>query len=144
MAFWSAIPVIGKVLNGVIDLIGESIEDKDEANKLKASLTEIFNKADLTKFTALLNAQVKVIVAEITGKSWLQRNWRPLLMAEFGVIILNNYILHPYLNALFGISITMPIPPDMWALLKLGVSGYVVGRSVEKGLEIWKGKSMEK
>jgi len=31
------------------------------------------------------------------------------------------------------------IPPDMWDLLKLGIGGYVVGRSVEKGVKVWKG-----
>jgi len=138
--FWEAIPIVGKVLTGVIDLVSEGIEDKDEANRVTAQLTKVFNSADLTKFTSLLQAQVTVLVAEITGKSWLQRNWRPLLMAEFGAIILNNYILAPYITALFGVTIIMEIPPDMWALLKLGVSGYVVGRSVEKGLEIWKGR----
>lgn len=140
MPFWEAIPIVGKVLTGVIDLVSEGIEDKDEANRVTAQLTKVFNSADLTKFTSLLQAQVTVLVAEITGKSWLQRNWRPLLMAEFGAIILNNYILAPYITALFGVTIIMEIPPDMWALLKLGVSGYVVGRSVEKGLEIWKGR----
>ena len=30
------------------------------------------------------------------------------------------------------------IPPDMWDLLKLGVGGYVVGRSAEKGIKAWK------
>ena len=30
------------------------------------------------------------------------------------------------------------IPPDMWDLLKLGVGGYVLGRSVEKGVKVWK------
>ena len=32
------------------------------------------------------------------------------------------------------------IPPDMWDLLKLGVGGYVLGRSVEKGVKVWKDK----
>ncbi len=137
--FWEAIPVVGKVLTGVMDLISEGIEDKDEANKVRAQLTQVFNNSDLTKFTTLLQSQVKVIVAEITGKSWLQRNWRPLLMAEFGAIILNNYILYPYFKAMFGWDIIMEIPPDMWALLKLGVGGYVLGRSVEKGIDKWKG-----
>lgn len=30
------------------------------------------------------------------------------------------------------------IPPDMWDLLKLGVGGYVVGRSAEKSIKTWK------
>jgi hypothetical protein len=32
----------------------------------------------------------------------------------------------------------VPLPPDMRDLLKIGVGGYVVGRSVEKGVRVWK------
>ena len=136
----SAIPIIGKVLGGVINLVDQVVEDKDEANKLKAKLTEVFNNADLTKFTQQLQSQTDIIVAEATGKSWLQRNWRPGLMTLFGIIILNNYILNPWLSAMFSINVVMEIPPEMWGLLKLGIGGYVVGRSVEKGISTWKGK----
>jgi hypothetical protein len=30
----------------------------------------------------------------------------------------------------------------MWDLLKLGIGGYVVERSVEKGLGVWSGNSL--
>uniref|UniRef100_A0A6M3J2E2 Putative structural protein n=1 Tax=viral metagenome TaxID=1070528 RepID=A0A6M3J2E2_9ZZZZ len=140
MAFWTAIPVVGKVIDGVLGMIDKSIEDKDEAAALKAKLTEVFNNSDLSKFSEQINAQMQIIVAEATGKSWLQRNWRPGLMSLFGVIIFNNYVLNPWISAMFSINVIMEIPPDMWALLKLGIGGYVVGRSAEKGLEIWKSK----
>jgi hypothetical protein len=80
-----------------------------------------------------LEAAAKIIVAEAQGESWLQRNWRPLLMVMFGVIIANNYLVVPLFNTPAAL-----IPPDMWDLLKLGVGGYVVGRTVEKGLKTWK------
>jgi len=140
MSFLAAIPIVGKVLDGVFGLVDQVVEDKDEKNKLKAQLEHVFRNADLTKFTSQLQAQRDVIVAEAMGKSFLQRNWRPGIMCLFGVIIANNYIIHPYVSALFGVNIMMPIPPEMWALLKLGISGYIVGRSAEKGLKIWKDK----
>ena len=140
MAFWAAIPVIGKVLSGVIDLVDKSIEDKDERNKIKSQLTQVFNTSDLTKFAKEIEEQASIIRAEATGQSWLQRNWRPGLMTLFGIIIFNNYILNPWLSAMFSINIIMAIPPEMWQLLKLGISGYIVGRSAEKGIELWKSK----
>jgi F420-0:gamma-glutamyl ligase-like protein len=78
--------------------------------------------------------QSNVIIAEAKGKSWLQRNWRPGLMAIFGLIIFNNYIVAPYIGLLAGAKyqVMLQIPADMWGLLKLGVSGYIVGRSAEK------------
>jgi hypothetical protein len=54
-------------------------------------------------------------------------------MALFGAIIANNYIIHPYVSLFFeDASVMLAIPPDMWSLLKIGIGGYVVGRSVEK------------
>lgn len=140
MSFLAAIPVVGKILDGVIGLVDKAVLDKDEAERLKAQLTEVFNKSDLERFTTEIKAQADVIMAEASGQSWLQRNWRPGLMALFGLIIFNNYILNPWLSAMFSINIVMEIPPDMWALLKLGVGGYIVGRSTEKAVEVWKQK----
>ena len=55
-------------------------------------------------------------------------------MLIFVAIIANNYIIAPYIQVLFGKQFTvfLPIPPDMWGLLKLGIGGYILGRSAEK------------
>ena len=65
-------------------------------------------------------------------------------MLSFTAIIVNNYILNPWLSALFGIDVVMEIPESMWGLLKLGVGGYIVGRSAEKGIELWKQKPTDR
>lgn len=140
MAWFSAIPVVGKVLEGVIGLVDQAVEDKDEANKLKAQLEQIFKNADLTKFVEQIRAQKDIIVAEAQSESWLARNWRPGIMALFGIIIANNYIVHPWLSLMFDINVVMDIPPQMWQLLKIGLGGYVVGRSTEKAVKYWKDK----
>jgi hypothetical protein len=143
MAWFTAIPIIGKVIDGVVGLIDQVVEDKDEANKLKAQMIAVFQNADLTKFTSLIKAQAGIIMAEANGQSWLQRNWRPLLMLIFMIIIANNYIIHPYVSLFTGgeHSVALDIPENMWALLKIGVGGYVVGRSGETITKLWKAKS---
>jgi len=139
MGFWTAIPIVGKVLEGVIGLVDQAVEDKDKANELKAQLEHVFKNADLTKFVEQMKAQKDIIVAEATSSSWLARNWRPGIMALFGIIIFNNYILNPWLGAMFSVNVMMEIPPQMWQLLKIGLGGYVVGRSTEKAVKYWKG-----
>jgi len=121
--------LIGPLISGVLGVIDKAVEDKDQANVIKAKINEM---AVLGEMKGLESA-AKIIVAEAQGDSWLQRNWRPLLMVTFGVIIANNYLIVPIFN-------TPPadIPPDMWDLLKLGVGGYVVGRSAEKSVKAWK------
>jgi hypothetical protein len=143
MGFWSAIPVIGNVLDGIFGIIDKSVTDKDKANELKAVLEQGLMNTDLTKYTEQIKAQTSVIVAEAQGNSFLQRNWRPGLMCLFGLIIFNNYVLYPYLSLFFVEAPMLEIPPDMWGLLKLGVGGYVVGRSGEKVVKLWKDKNKQ-
>jgi len=86
---------------------------------------------DLTiKFAEL---QAGIITAEIKSDSLLAKNWRPMLMVLFGVIILNEYILSPY----FGLP-AKELPEHMWDLLNIGVGGYVLSRGAEKGVKMWK------
>jgi len=121
------LPLVEVVLKKVADIIDQKIEDKDLANKLKAELqVEILSK-EYARIEEELNAQKAIIVSEATGHSWLQRNWRPITMLVFVYIIAHNYIIAP----LFSLK-HLSIPPDMWSLLKIGIGGYVIGRSVEK------------
>jgi len=79
--------------------------------------------------------QTQIIVAEATGQSWLQRNWRPILMLSIVGIVVNNYILVPYLQ-LFSIPAqVLDLPERLWSLMTMGVGGYVVGRTGEKIVE---------
>jgi hypothetical protein len=137
---WQSIPIVGKIIGGFVDLIGESIEDKDEANRIKADLTKALESADMTRFSALIEAQTKTLIAEIQGASWLQRNWRPILMLVIVAIVGNNYILHPYLSLFTDKSIVLELPDKLYNLMTVGVGGYIVGRSAEKSLKIWKSK----
>ena len=81
--------------------------------------------------TAIVNAQGGVIKAEATG-SWLAANWRPILMLSFTAIIVVNYLVVPIATWFGAHEAPLVLPPDMWALLKIGVGGYIVGRSGEK------------
>lgn len=110
----------------------------DPTEKLKAqeqvlaAQTALSSKAmDLQ--AQLTDAQAKVITAEITSQSWLARNWRPILMLTFTFIVAWNYIIVPIVGATAAV-----IPPDMWTLMKIGVGGYIVGRSAEKSMSSWK------
>ena len=110
--------------------------DIDGANKLKAELTSQAMSADAERY----KAQGKVITAEAKG-SWLQRSWRPGMMAMFGFIILNNFILVPWAVA-FGFTIPhLDIPPQMWSLITVGMGGYIIGHSGEKIVEKWSNKN---
>ena len=127
---------LGKILGGVASkacgIVSELVEDKDLATQINARLTEQIIATDISKFTAQITAQRDVLVAEIKGESWLQRNWRPMVMMMFASIICNNYIVFPYLGMWTDKVTELELPPFMWECIKLGLSGYIVGRSAEK------------
>lgn len=140
MGFWASIPVLSDVVKGLFGLVDQVIEDKDEKNKIKGQITELFEKGDADAFAATIRAKQDIIVSEAKSESTLARNWRPITMLSFVAIVINNYILCPWLGALFGLSVMLPIPPEMWNLLTLGLGGYVAGRSLEKSIQAWKQK----
>ena len=96
---------------------------------------EVIDQQDAT-----LQARMRVILAEAGGESWAQRNWRPILMLVIVAIVANNYLLAPYLGAVFGTGLSLELPERLWDLMTLGVGGYIAGRSVEKTAERIKGK----
>lgn len=128
----------------IINLIDNLHTSQEEKLTLKNKLTEMqfeFQKQLLNYETKLMEAQSKVITSEIQSDSYLARNWRPLIMILFGIIIANNYILNPYLSAMFGINVMLPLPDNMWDLLKLGLTGFVLGRSGEKIVKALRNKN---
>ena len=125
-----ALSAITGPLFGVID---KAVTDKDEANRLKSEIqSQLIESQD-----SLLKAQMQIILAEAQGESWLQRNWRPLLMIVIVAVIANNYLLAPYLGAIFGVGLQLDLPERLWDLMTIGVGGYVTGRTVEKGISSW-------
>ena len=140
MGFLSAIPIIGSIIDKAFGVIDKAVEDKDLANKLKQEIQVLFTTKEYDTIQKELDAQTQIIVAEAQGASWLQRNWRPVLMLTFTFIIAWNYILAPIIGMFAKGMVTLQIPPDMWDLLKLGIGGYIVGRSAEKIVKDYKAK----
>jgi hypothetical protein len=99
---------------------------------LQAQHEENLRKMNLDYQTALVTAQAGTIQAEARSDSWLAANWRPILMLTFTFIVAMNYAIIP-MAGWFGAHATpLALPPDMWDLLKIGIGGYIVGRSGEK------------
>jgi len=133
MGFFAALPIVGKVVESVCGVIDDLIEDKDQAARLKHDLQMQILEKDFSWLEKEIEARASIVVAEAGGASWLQRNWRPILMLTFCYIVAHNYVLSP----MFSLG-RLDIPPDMWELLKLGIGGYIIGRTAEKGFDAWR------
>jgi len=113
---------IGSIFNFGSTLLDKLFQDKDERERAKLALIQLEQSGALKE----LEIKMQPLVAELSG-NFLQRSWRPILMLTFTYIIAHNYIIVP----IFSLPAAV-IPPDMWQLLKIGVGGYVLGRSGEK------------
>lgn len=127
--------LISKIFSPVSELIDnvhtsdeEKLQLQKEIDLIKSSVHHKLIELEM----AALEAQKSIIIAEATGQSWLQRNWRPLLMVIAITIIANNYLLFPYLSLVTDKVKMLELPDGLYTLLTTGVGGYVVGRSGEK------------
>lgn len=122
---------IGSLFTGLREAItGEKIQDPS----LKLELLKEIQNAE----AKMMEAKASTIIAEASSEHWVVSAWRPITMLVFVSIIANNYIIVPYFSS-WGYNVpVLDIPPNMWSLIELGLTGYIVGRSAEKTMKIYK------
>jgi hypothetical protein len=116
--------LLNLLIGPITTLIERLIPDKEKSDEAKAEMMLIMVQAQAKD----IESKAKVVIAEATGESWLQRNWRPLTMMFF-LVLLGSYW--------FGLApqylIENPsIVSNLFTLLEIGIGGYIVGRSGEK------------
>ncbi len=121
--------LLGAGLGDAVDnVLGRFFEDKDQAAKAAQELRIAMLEHEQTAQELARD----VVVAEAKSEHWITSAWRPLVMLMFAVMIGNNFIIAPYLDAVLGTSVMFDMPDQAWSLLSVGLGGYVVGRSGEK------------
>ena len=120
--------LVKAVASPILNIIDKAVPDKTQANQLKSDIQNALINLD----TKVLESQTKAIVAEAQGESWMQRNWRPTTMLTFTGLIVAHWLGFTPEN----------LPEDqvmaLLEIVKIGLAGYVVGRSAEKFAKNWK------
>jgi hypothetical protein len=109
----------------VANLIDELHTSDDEKGQLQLQFTALTNQITSQVIALegkLLEARQNIIVAEAQSQSWITRNWRPITMLTLLFMIVSDG---------YG-WLSSPLPDDAWTVIKLGLGGYVAGRSIEK------------
>ncbi len=76
-----------------------------------------------------LKGQQAIVAAEAQSEHWIAAAWRPITMLTFlALVVLDSVGILP-----------SPLNAEAWTLLKIGLGGYVVGRSGEKIVKTYKG-----
>lgn len=110
----NTVDAVGKIVDNVIT-------NDEEKSSAKKQLTEVVMKG----LNDIASVQGEVIQTEMKG-NFLQKSWRPLMMLAFGVILICKWF------GLTNDSIPLELELQLLDIVKLGLGGYVVGRSVEK------------
>lgn len=109
------------LLGPLVDLVGRFIPDPEKKAQAQMQLLQMAQNGDLAE----LNAKLQAILAEANG-NWLQRSWRPMMMLFFAGLVGARW---------FGYSapnMSEAEIMELWGIVKLGIGGYTIGRSVEK------------
>lgn len=102
---------------------------------IKTQQADVMKTAlDVLSNTNSSNAQreqaiATVLVAEASSESWLTRMWRPIIMLMFGAMLLSYWFGYSPPNIHGPMS---PIMAEIFDLLKIGIGGYIGGRTIEK------------
>jgi hypothetical protein len=122
MGWFDLVSGIFKPIADVIDHVLPSGDAKIQLQQkmLEAQMQAASQTMDYEK--QLLDAQSKIIQAEANSQSWIARNWRPITMLTFlALVVCDSFNWLPNRLA-----------EQAWELLKIGLGGYVIGRSAEK------------
>ena len=129
----SWLKLVGSIFQPAADLIDNLHTSEEERMQIKQKMFELQVNAFLEaeKYESeLLNAKKTIITAEAQSQSWIARNWRPITMLTFLVLVVGDSM---------GLLAT-PLAPEAWTLLQLGLGGYLVGRSAEKVTDVLRRK----
>jgi hypothetical protein len=107
---------------GLVDKLHTSDDERLEAKAVLLQLQTSLMSQTLDYEKQIAASQRDIIVAETQANSWLTRSWRPITMLTLVAIVVISQFTE------------MEVPPDLWFVIKLGLGGYVGGRSVEKSV----------
>ena len=124
-----AIPVLGLAEIGLklIDQLWDSEEEKAEK---KFKLMQLASQGQLQE----LAAQSQIVTAVAKSEHWLTSTWRPITMLSLVAM------LWAYWLGMSPPNVSDEVLAKVFSIIQVGLGGYVVGRSAEKVVRVWKEK----
>lgn len=122
------ISAVSDVVNTVITRL---FPDKTQQALARAELDKMKQSGELK----VVVSAAGIIQAEAKSEHWLTATWRPIVMLSFTALVVA-----------YWLGITAPNLPSeqvlaLLGIIKIGLGGYVIGRSAEKTVKAWKSKT---
>jgi hypothetical protein len=120
----------------ILDIVKKAIPDANEAEKT-ARLLE-------TEHTKQMELKTSIIKKEMS-QGGITSKWRPYTMMLFVGMVFVHWFMYDvmkFATVAFDLDLWIPEDPGFTAglldLIEIGLGGYIAGRTIEKGLRIWK------
>lgn len=120
--FTALLPILGGIVGGIAkNLFPDPAEETKRLQFEQQAMVQIMQQAQAIELAA-----AEVVKAEAQSGHWLTANWRPLTMLTFVGLVVARWFgwTAPGMTEAEYLSI--------YDLIKIGLGGYVVGRSAEK------------
>lgn len=137
MAIGAVLGFIGEIFKPAAELVDNLHTSEEEKAKVQLEMSRIQTETALQVLDyeqRLLQARADIVKADAQSAHWLQANWRPITMLTFVFLICLRF---------FGVNpegMTEADFNNLWQLIQIGLGGYVVGRSAEKVMKVYKEK----
>lgn len=130
-----AIPLIGELINGVKDIIGEVVVDKDKRDQINFQLKELEDKA-FAREAELAMGQIETNKVEAASGSLFVAGWRPAIGWVGATGFAYSFVLQPFfefISRVNGYTGVMPeLPTESLMTLMFGMLGLGGLRAFEK------------
>lgn len=133
------ISAIQETIKGIFGFVDDLHTSEEEKLTLKSQMFLSFGtlmQSAMEYEKSILQMKVDVITAEAKGESWLQRNWRPMVMLFFMILV------GAYWFGFVPDNLSSTAIENLFLLVQIGLGGYVVGRSAEKISKNMTGKGL--
>ena len=117
--------LIAGIFKPAAELIDELHTSEDERLAAKGHLLDVQAAAMQRVFDyerSTLEAQANIVSSEASSEHWLTATWRPITMLTMLTLVVGDAMMW----------LPNPLSEDAFTLLKIGLGGYLVGRSAEK------------
>jgi len=120
------------IISSLFSFLGSAVTGlfgyKGEQAKTVQNALEVLKSVDANDAQAT-TAAAQALTAILTQGSFLEKNWRPILMLELMIIVSAFFFgyVPPHLNDPMS-----PMMLEIWGLLKIGLMGYLPARTLEK------------
>lgn len=113
------IPVLAPILGKVV---GNLFPDPEAKAKAESEVMQQLLKHQ----SEIESAAGEIVKQEAASAHWLAANWRPITMLIFVGLIVSRWL------GFTAENMSEPEYLEVYGLIKIGLGGYVIGRSVEK------------